>query len=321
MNPTPLKDRANNFEKGEDRKTGGILLLLALAVILSFVVSMWHADRFFQKPIDKGGVQETIGDWIRVLGRFDQDRQARLGQEWNTTVEEFTALVNKRDGKLQETLGQSISHTARKIRMKQEGFRTAILQAGERLDAFKREKEGRRQENLGMAVVRSYRRASEGGLSFELAFEREAARLRIMEARTGRRLESDLDSLIAQETGYRETIPGIYKEAIASARRSALQLEASQMAWAGRVLHELNAGLSWKRSPQDYVRMAGGVREIHGGFRGVGGFMEYGWPALAGLFVAMAWVGIILPMDPLRYLENPAAEEKPPDHHWRKEAA
>ena len=206
-------------------------------------------------------------------------------------------------------LGQSIASAAQMILTEQDRLKTAVMEAREAVRRFNQEKPGRWQEKLGKAVLAADRRAAEGGIAFQLAFEREINRLRIVEARTARRLESNLNASTAQETGFREAVPLIYQEAIQSAHRSAQMLEASQMAWTGRIFDELRADLSWKREPEDYVQMVGAVREILSGFDRVGGFVEYGWPALAGLLVAMAWFGLTIPKDTM--VDVAAAPEEP----------
>ncbi|MBI3597430.1 MAG: hypothetical protein HY203_09785 [Nitrospirae bacterium] len=309
----------------EDINTGGILLLLLAAVIVSFTVSLWHANRLSPQRVDHGTVQETLGDRIQVVGRFDQDRQAKIQQQWDRTVQQFQAFWIGQPARLQETLGLAIAYTARNIWMEQKRLRTAIPAAREALERFDREKTTRWQEKLGTAVLAAYRRAPEGGAAFQAAFERETIRQRKVEERTARGLESNLNYLMTQETGLRGAVPQMYHEAIESAHRSARMYDESHMAWTRRILNELNADLSWKRQPEDYVQMAGSVREILGGFRGVGGFVEYGWPALAGLLAAMAWWGITVPKDPVKPRfseeEGPTTETTTTPHQWKKEAA
>jgi len=309
----------------EDINSGGILLFLFAAVIVSFAVSLWHANRLSPQPIDHGAVQETLGDRIQVVGRFDQDRQAELLQRWNRTVQRAQAFWIGQPARLQETLGLAIAFTARNIWMEQERLRTAIPAAQEALEQFDREKSTRWQEKLGTAVLAAYRRAPEGRAAFQAAFERETLRQRKTEERTARGLESNLNYLMSLEAERRGAIPQMYREAIESGHRSARMYDESHMAWTRRILNELSADLSWKRQPEDYVQMGVSVREILGGFRGVGGFVEYGWPALVGLLAAMAWWGITIPRDPFKpgYTENEGSrtETSTPPQQWKKEAA
>ena len=304
----------------EDIKSGGFLLLLSVAVILSFTVVLWRAGWFSQNQrIDNGTVQETIGYSVQVLGRFDQDRQARLQQQWDRTVQQLTAFETGRPGRLQEILGQSIAHTARMILMEQERLRAAVTDAKTELERFNRERPARWQEKLGGAVLAAYRRAPEGGPLFRAALQRETNRLREMDKRLSRRLSATLAVLTDRQAEFPNAIPGMYGEAIQSAHRSARMFDESHREWTRRILTELNAELSWQRRPEDYIQMVGVVREILAGFRGVGGFAEYGWPALAGVLVAMGWLGSTIPKSPI--VDMPATSGGPVADLSKRKAA
>ncbi|MBI3995623.1 MAG: iron-containing alcohol dehydrogenase, partial [Nitrospirae bacterium] len=170
----------------------------------------------------------------------------------------------------------------------------------EELRRFNQELPARRQEKLGRAVLAAFRRSPESGPAFLAAFQREMNRVRISEERVARRLESRVRSLTAQEAGFQKAIPLIYQEATTSAHRSARLFDESYREWTRRILTELNADLSWRRKPEDYAQLVGVVHEILTGFRGVGGFVEYGLPALAGLITAMTWLGVTINKDPLK---------------------
>jgi len=322
MKRNPTTQQTN---ESDETKTGGYLLFLSAAVIVSLAVSLWHADRLSSQPIDPGTVQETLGDRIQVVGRFDQDRQAELQRRWDRTVQRAQAFWIGQPERLQETLGLAIAYTARDIWMEQNRVRTAIASAQEAIERFEREKPARWQEKLGTAVLAAYRRAPEGGVAFQAAFEREILRQRKIEERTARGLESNLVYSTIQEADLRDAVPQMFRDAIESAHRSARMYDESHMAWTRHTLSELNADLSWKRPPEDYVQMAGVVREVLADFRGVGGFVEYGWPALAGLLVAMAWLGLTIPRDPFKpesgEKEGSTTETTAPPPQWRKEAA
>lgn len=303
-----LTQTQRNEAGTENPNAGAYFLLLFTAVIFSFTAFLWRADWFSQKPIDNGTVQETVGDRIQILGRFDQERQTRLQQQWDRSVQQFTAFVNGRDGRQQEIFGQSIVGMAQTILMEQKRLRGAVVRAQEDLRLFKEGRDARRQEKLGGAVMKAYRRAPEGGVAFQSAFEQETTRLRIVESRTARSLESNLNSLMTQEAGFRDAIPGMFRDAIESAQRSAQLIEASHMAWTGRILDELKTDLSWQRRPEDYMRLVGVVQEVLRANRGVGGFVEYGWAALIGLLAAMAWMVLTIPQSPSTDVDV-AAEE------------
>jgi len=299
----PTETQRNDAGK-ENPNIGGLFLLLSVIAILSFTVLLWRADWFSQKPVDKGAVQETLGYRIQAMVQFDLERQAYLKEEWNRTVRKFTAFVNGRDERQQEILGQSIVGMTQRILLEKKRLRGAVVQAKEELRLFNEGRKARLQENLGGAVMKAYRRAPEGGLAFQLAFERETIRLGKIEARTSLGLQSTVSSLTAREAGFQSAIPGMYRDAIESAQRSAVWIDASYMATAGRILHTLNADLSWQRQPEDYIQMAGGVREILGDGRSVGGFLEYGWAALIGLLAAMTWMGMTIPKGPSADVET-----------------
>lgn len=284
----------------ENISTGGFLLLLSAAVLLTFIGSLWLSDFFSKVRTDHGIVQETLGHRIQVLVRYDQERQAHLQGQWNNTVQAFTAFVNGREGRLQETLGQSIAAKTQTILMEQKRLRGAMVRAQDDLRLFNQGRDARWQEKMGMAVVRAYRRAPEEGSAFQAALQRETNRMNVLEERVSRGLASNLKLRTTKEASFQAAVPEMYRDAIESAQRSAELQEASYMASTGRILHGLNADLSWQRQPEDYVQMAGGIREILGDSRGVGGFVEYGWAALIGLFAAMAWLGVSIPKDLFR---------------------
>jgi hypothetical protein len=297
------------FQKShsETINTRGALFLLAAMVIFSLAFSLWQADWFSPKRVDHATVQETLGDWIQVVGRHDQEREAELLQQWNDTVQKVQSFWIEQPARLQETLGLSIAYTARNIWTEMERLRTAVTAATASIDRFKTEEPGRWQERLGSAVLAAYRHDPSGGPGFMTALDRETYRQRKIEERTQARLESDLDFLKTQEIGLREAVPGMYREAIESGHRSARMYDESHRAWTRTIFGELTADLSWQRRPADYVQMAGTVRENLDGNPAVGGFVEYGWPALVGLVAAMTWLGLSIPSAPFK---PPTSEPK-----------
>jgi len=278
----------------------GGLLLLAAIVVVSLAFSLWHAGWFSSKRVDRGTVQENLGEWIQAMGSHDQDREAKLQGRWNEAVQTAQAFWMDQPSRLQESLGLSISITARNIWMENNRLRSETERTRASLDQFKRDEAARRQEMLGAAVLTAYRRDPSGGAVFLEAFEREAYRQRKIEERPAARLNSDLEILAAQKIALREAVPEMYSEAIESARRSARMYDASHLARTRAVFEDLNAGLSWQRQPADYVEMAGVVRENLRGRSGVGGFVEFGWAALIGLIGAMIWLGLSIAIDPFK---------------------
>jgi hypothetical protein len=288
--------RKTKYQSG---MTAGVIApLILLAAVLPTIYYMHSSDRP-EMSLQSGKVQEEAGFRIVALARFDQDRQARLQEQWNRTLQQYTAFENGRKARLQELLGQSIANTAQTIWMKQEGIDASVIQARAELQRFNEEQPARWQEKIGMAAVAAYRNAPEGGEAFLAAFQHETTRLQKIQERTLLRLESDLGSLTARQAELHDAIPAMYSEAIHSANRSAEMMEASEMARVGRIFGQLQTDLSWKRSPEDYLQQVAVVREIQKGNTVVGGFFEYGLWAVAGLVMAMVWMGSAITKDPV----------------------
>jgi hypothetical protein len=273
-------------------------LLVVLAAIPSFH-SFVGSGKTTEISVPSGKVQEEAGIRIAALTRFDHERQVQLQEQWDKTLQDYTAFVNGRQARRQEILGQSIVQTARAIWKEKEQIKAGVIQTQEELQRFNQLEPGRWQEKMGMAVVAAYRHAPEGGQDFQTAFEQETGLLREWNVRILNRLESDLISLTARQVELNEMIPVMYGEAIRSANRSADLAEASEMARVGRSFEQLRADLSWKRTPQDYANQVAIVRENQKGFTAAGGFMEYGLWAIVGLVVAMVWVGATITKDPI----------------------
>ena len=286
--------RKTKYQSG--MTVGVIAPLILLAAVLPTIYYMHSNDRP-DISVQKGKVQEEAGYRIVALARFDQDRHARLQEQWDKTLQEYTTFINGRQARLQELLGQSIANTAQTIWMEQEGLKTAVIQAQAELQRFNQEQPALWQEKLGAAAVAAYRRAPEGGDVFLAAFQQETNRFRKIQERTLYRLESDLGSLTAQQAVFHSTIPAMYREAISSAHRSAEMLEASEMTRVGRIFESLQAELSWKRTPDDYAQQVAIVREIQKGNTAAGGFVEYGLWAVVGVVTAMAWAGAAITKD------------------------
>jgi hypothetical protein len=273
---------------------GLLVILAAIPSFRSFIGSGEPA----QIANPDGSVQEEAGFRIAALSRFDQDRQARLQEQWDKTLQGYTAFVNGRQGRRQEILGQAVSQTARAIWMKQQQIKAGVIQTQEELKRFNQLEPGRWQEKLGLAVVAAYRHAPEGGQAFKTAVQQETNLFRERNVRILTRLEFDLASLTVRNAKLRNAIPTMYGEAIEAANRSAESAEASEMARVGRIFEQLRAELSWKRTPQDYANQVAIVRENQKGFAAAGGFLEYGLWAIAGLVISMTWVGATITKDP-----------------------
>jgi hypothetical protein len=272
-------------------------LLVVLAAIPSFR-SFTRSGEPTEISIPSGNVQEEAGFRIVALTRFDRDRQARLQEQWDKTLQDYTTFVNGRQARGQEILGQSIVQTARAIWIKQKGINASLVQAQAELQRFNEEQPAAWQEKLGMAAVAAYQQAQESGEAFLTAFQHETDRLQRIQQRTLYRLVTDLGSLTVRKAEIHDSIPGMYREAIRSAHRSAELMEASEMARVGRVFEQLRADLSWERTPKDYADQVAIVRKNQNGFTAAGGFVEYGLWAIAGLVMSMVWVGATITKDP-----------------------
>jgi hypothetical protein len=279
-------------------------LLVVLAAIPSFR-SFIRSGEPTQISIPSGNVQEEAGFRIVALTRFDQDRQGRLQEQWDKTLQDYTTFVNGRQAREQEILGQSIVQTARVIWIKQKGINASLVQAQAELRRFNEEQPAAWQEKLGMAAVAAYQQAQESGEAFLTAFQHEIDRLRKIQQRTLYRLVTDLSSLTVQKADLQDTIPGMYREANRSAHRSAELMEASEMARVGRIFEQLRADISWKRTPEDYLNQVAVVREIQKGNTAASGFVEYGLWAVVGLVMAMVWVGLSITKDPFDFSYGP----------------
>jgi len=274
---------------------GLLVILAAIPSFRSFIGSGEPA----QIANTNGKVQEEAGFRIVALTRFDQDRKARLREEWDNTLQQYTVFENGIKARYQEALGQSIATTARAIWIKQEAINASTTHAKSQLQNFIEEQPGAWQEKLGMAVVTAYRRTGEIGEAFLAAYRNEVERLRTVQQRTLSGLVSDLGSLNVQKTELQGAVSGMYQEAIQEADRSVANREVSAMAQVSRIFDQLQADLSWKRAPEDYARQVAIVRENQNVHAAAGGFLEYGLWAVVGLLVSMVWVGASITMDPV----------------------
>jgi alcohol dehydrogenase len=275
----------------------GTAVFLFWAVVVLFL-------SFLVQPSNGSGeigtanlLQEKLGQKIQEVRQFDLDRHARLQEQWGGVVQQIGMIENSREGNLQESLGQAIASTGKNIMVEQAIQRNALIRAAEEFDKFNQEKAARRQQQLGMAVLWAARRAPQGGDVFQTAFQKRANYLKSIDSRIGQRLESNLQGLLIRQAEFPNTIPLLYNEAVQSAQRSARVLNESQLAWAARDLDGLRDRMVWRRQPQDYLQLAGTVREILSPPRWATGFEEYGLPALVGLMLAMAWVSSITRKD------------------------
>jgi hypothetical protein len=133
------------------------------------------------------------------------------------------------------------------------------------------------------------------------------------------RLESQLDRLTAEKAAVRHAIPMLYQEAIQSAYRTFTMLEEGEHAWTRRILNGLEDQLAWQRRPEDFQGLVATARAMLAGPAGVGGFVEYGLPALLGLVVAMAWFGLSAGKESPVAPPKQTTEKIPPPRQWNIE--
>jgi hypothetical protein len=273
---------------------GVIFLLLLVAILLPLGLYLRSLDRAKEKDaVSLERHQEEFGYVATVVSRWDLDRKSWLQGERAAVIQQEKEFKDARNGRLQEALGLGIARSGLMILGQQNRLRKAVMAATDEARRFKEQQASRWQEKMGMAAVVAYRRAPQG-TAFMEAFKREVSRLRKVETRKARRLETRRDALVAEEIRFQNTIPLLYEEAIASAKRSVRLREESVTARTGSLLYGLNNGLNWQREPEDYLHLAGLVRGVLIGPLGVSGFMEYGLPALIGLVMVMVWFDSML---------------------------
>jgi 1,3-propanediol dehydrogenase len=275
---------------GAPAGTGMTLLCGVLVFLFSFLLRPTLASGGSEVS---GLLQEKIGYTVQALGRYDQQRQSRLQEQWALAVRQLGNLSYGRDARLQEELGHAISRTDHAILKEQASLKKAVIEAVEELQRFHRERSARRQEQLGLAVLWAARRFEPGGDAFRAAFQKKANHLKIIDERIGRRLEDRLQGLLARQAEFPKIIPLLYQEAIQSAHRSHRMLEESQIAWTNRVLQEVRKQLNWQRQSQDYVQLARVVQEnLLAHYKETKG-EGYGFLAFLGLMLGTVWIASI----------------------------
>jgi hypothetical protein len=262
--------------------------LLVAALLIPFTFYVVSIDRT-SEAVTHGTLQEKIGHTIAAVARWDLDREAQILKQRANVLKEIRAFESTRMSRWQEVLGMAITRRSLRIFEEEARLKQSLNSVSEEFRRFRSEKASRWQEQVGMAAVAAYRRSVITGEEFMPAFDREVARLKAIEDRRARRLESQLNTLKAKEIQFRHAVPLMYEESIDSARRSVRMLEASLMSHLRQTLNGLESDLAWERQPEDYTELAGLTRQVLAGFRGVGGFMEYGLAALIGLLLAVVW--------------------------------
>ena len=140
-----------------------------------------------------------------------------------------------------------------------------------------------------MAAVVAYKRSITTGRPFQTISDREVRRLQKVKKRKTQRLEATLATLTNREVNFKTTISQALLEAQESKHRSLRMSEEGTISWNKQVLNELEKDLSRRRGPNDYEQLVEQIRAALEDNRGAGGFVEYGFPALLGLFLTWVW--------------------------------
>ncbi len=296
MKQTPVILR--KIYAGAPADTGMILLCGVLLLLFSLLLRPTQASGGSEVS---GLIQEKIGYTVQALGRYDQQRQSRLQEQWALAVRQLGNLDYSRDARLQEELGHAISRTAQAILKEQASLKKAVIEAVEELQKFHQDKSARRQEQLGLAVLWVARRSPGGGDAFLAAFQKKANHLKIIDERIRHRLEVRLQGLLARQAEFPKIIPLLYQEAIQSAHRSHRMSEQSQITETNQVVQGLREQMGWQRQSQDYVQLAGAVQEnLLAHYRETKA-EGYGFLSLLGLILGMIWIASISRKDQAGY--------------------
>jgi alcohol dehydrogenase class IV len=294
------------------RVAAGIALVAALAPasVRAQVVEP-RADGYFQ---------EQVGASIQALGRYDLQRTTALHGQWSEVMETALAFDAGRDGRLQETLGQSIAAAARAL----EADRAALAAAlAESLATQRRVRSGAwYQEQLGKGIVQAAGAVPPNDPRFGERLRSTVKVLSAMERRVGRQVDARLAALRAREDEFPRRALARLAASVADGYRVAHWYDTSHEAGAAQALTDIRNGLGLSRGAEDYHRLADAVSASLGSRWGVGGFWEFGAASLLGIIVAMVWVGATAPRDvPGSGRRAKSTVRTPLPSQWRREVA
>lgn len=233
--------------------------------------------------------QEQVGTRIQALGRYDLQRQTALHRRWNEVIRTAGEFDNGRDTRRQETLGQSIAAAARSLRLERTTLDAALIES--RTIQHRVRSGAWFQEHLGMAIVQTAVAVRSDDPRFGKRLRSRVKVLSAMERRVGRRTDARLAALGTRLAQFPRDELARLAEAVTDGRRVAHLYDTSHDAWAERALREVQEGLALSRGVEDYRRLADAARASFRSHWGVGGFWEFGAASLAGIVIAMAWVG------------------------------
>jgi hypothetical protein len=272
------------------------LLLVTLTGALS-AVFLLPSRAGADAPPSNGKLQELLGGMITAGAQHDEERLAALQQQLTTLMQQMAQFERGRPGHVQENLGHTIVQTAHAIRAEQLNLKSRIIATMRQLDLLAEDSEAGQQTRLGWAVRTAAQRAPQGGEAFQVALGKEVIRLEMVRDRTITRLQDELNSLNRQLAAFPRAIPQRLRNAMTSTSRAILMADESYISWVNQRIQELSNQVMRPQSPDAYERLASVAQAILAGPAGVGGFVEYGIPALAGVvallmaWAAMAWFG------------------------------
>jgi len=290
------------------------MLILATFILLgiSFLLPYGFPNPITPHPgieLDEGVVQEKIGYAISVSSRWDSDRKSTLENQHQALVQEALESGKTQRARIQEALGFSIVRESQKILNWQAHLKNEIENTQSTLQNFTEREPSRRQEQIGMAVLTAYRRGAVKGTAFQNAFQKETTRLKKVDERKKNRWETRLNLLKREESRFPTIIRSLYQETTKATHRSVTLQDESQQVWAQQILRGIENNLAVQRKPRDFLNLANGVKETWLGKPVTNGFMEFGLPALLGLFMVGIWFASIPPDAPL--LSSVEGIEKP----------
>ncbi|MBI3621589.1 MAG: iron-containing alcohol dehydrogenase [Nitrospirae bacterium] len=276
------------------KKIAFLLLLGASVAVISILVPSNVSPTV--SPLH-GQTQELAGWMIQAVAQYDRERHTLLKRQIGQLARQINQFTQNRTGRLQEQFGQAIVQTHQRIRAEWMHLRAERAATARALDQIIDTRSAQWQEQLGRTIVTTAQRVPEGGAAFQAALQKNVAHLRRVAERAAARLSDQLDELTRQQADFPSLIALLYKEAIASAGRSARMFDEGHLAWATRVHAELDQQVKWQRPSDAYAQLELAARSALTGPAGAGGFIEFGLPALAGLVFVMAWCGTTLRKD------------------------
>jgi len=297
----------------------GMLILTTLILLgISFLLPYGFPNPIAPHSgieVDDGVLQEKIGYAISVSSRWDLDRKSLLEKQHQALVQESLKSSKTQRARIQEALGFTLARESQRILNIQALLKKEVETTQSTLQDFREEEPSRRQEQIGMAVLTAYRRGALTGEAFQNAFQKETTRLKRVDERKMNRLETRLNFLKTEKSQFPTIIPSLYQKAIETTQRSVALQDESERLWAQRLLLGIEGDLAVQKKTRDFLVLANGVRETWMGKQVTNGFMEFGLPALLGLFMVGIWFSSITPKDSPKLSTFKNQEEPKTDYY------